>query len=75
MERFIEDLPHLNNGMLAIVTKHSKRLKSILLEAGFQDVEVYWEGDDGSGGGNGIFRRRQTVIEETAWIAYVVAWR
>ncbi|GIT67116.1 MAG: hypothetical protein Ct9H300mP25_05880 [Acidobacteriota bacterium] len=50
-------------------------LRDLLREAGFQDVEVYWEGDDGSGGGNGIFRRRQTVIEETAWIAYVVAWR
>ena len=50
-------------------------LRDLLREAGFQDVEVYWEGDDGSGGGNGIFKRRQTAIEETAWIAYVVAWR
>lgn len=50
-------------------------LRDILREAGFRDVEVYWEGDDGSGAGNGIFRRRQTAIEETAWIAYVVAWR
>ena len=50
-------------------------LRDMLREAGFQDVEVYWEGDDGSGGGNGIFKRRQTAIEETAWIAYVVAWR
>jgi len=49
-------------------------LRDILREAGFQDVEVYWEGDDGSGAGNGIFRRRQTATEETAWIAYVVAW-
>ena len=50
-------------------------LRDLLREAGFQDVEVYWEGDDGSGGGNGIFKRRQTAIEETAWIAYGVAWR
>ena len=36
---------------------------------------MYWEGDDGSGAGNESFKRRQTAIEETAWIAYVVAWR
>lgn len=28
----------------------------LLTEAGFKDVTVYWEGDDGKGGGNGIFR-------------------
>ena len=50
-------------------------LRDVLTEAGFRDVEVYWEGDDGTGAGNGVFRRRHTVEEETAWIAYVVAWR
>ena len=50
-------------------------LRDVLRDAGFSEVEVYWEGDDGSGEGNGIFTRRRTAEEETAWIAYVVAWR
>jgi len=50
-------------------------LCDVLRDSGFSEVEVYWEGDDGSGKGNGIFRRRLTAEEETAWIAYIVAWR
>ncbi|MEI7658228.1 MAG: class I SAM-dependent methyltransferase [Phycisphaerae bacterium] len=31
-------------------------IQELLHEAGFKHVHVYWEGDDGKGGGNGIFR-------------------
>jgi len=31
-------------------------VQELLIEAGFKDVTVYWEGDDDKGGGNGIFR-------------------
>jgi hypothetical protein len=46
--------------------------RDVLIEAGFDRVEVYWEGDNGTGGGNGIFTRRERAESSEAWIAYVV---
>jgi len=48
-------------------------LHEILLEAGFSKVRVYWEGDDGDGGGNGEFKEHATGEPDLAWIAYLVA--
>ena len=50
-------------------------MREVLMEAGFAEVEVYWEGLDGHGGGNGVFRRARKADNEAAWIAYVVAWK
>lgn len=50
-------------------------LRDLLREAGFAQVEVYWEGEDGKGRGNGVFRRREHAENEEAWIAYLVAWK
>ena len=46
-------------------------LKELLLEAGFSKVTVYWEGADEDGDGNGVWRARETVEQETAWICYI----
>ena len=35
-------------------------LRELLTEAGFSKVRVYWEGDDGDGGGNGEFKEHAT---------------
>lgn len=48
-------------------------LRELLLEAGFSKVRVYWEGDDGEGGGNGEFTEHATGEADLAWIAYLVA--
>ncbi len=48
-------------------------LKELLEEAGFSKVRVYWEGDDGEGGGNGEFTEHATGVADPAWIAYLVA--
>jgi SAM-dependent methyltransferase len=48
-------------------------LRELLTEAGFRTVRVYWEGDDGDGGGNGEFREHATGEADLAWIAYIVA--
>jgi hypothetical protein len=48
-------------------------LSDILLEAGFSRVDVYWEGSDGQGAGNGKFRLREHADNELSWIAYIVA--
>lgn len=50
-------------------------LRDLLEEAGFARVDVYWEGDDGDGGGNGVFRKVLHAENEASWIAYVVALR
>jgi SAM-dependent methyltransferase len=48
-------------------------LRELLAEAGFSKVRVYWEGDDGDGGGNGEFTEHATGTADLAWIAYLVA--
>lgn len=50
-------------------------LRELLGEAGFSKVRVYWEGDDGDGGGNGVFEEHATGTPDLAWIAYIVAER
>ncbi|MBN1960363.1 MAG: class I SAM-dependent methyltransferase [Deltaproteobacteria bacterium] len=49
-------------------------LKDLLKEAGFSQIDVYWEGSDAKGGGNGIFKKVNKAANEQAWIAYIVAW-
>lgn len=48
-------------------------LRELLTEAGFSKVRVYWEGDDGEGGGNGEFTESATGDADLAWIAYIIA--
>ena len=50
-------------------------MRDALYEAGFSEVDVYWEGADEDGSGNGIFRKTRKAEQEESWIAYVVAWR
>ncbi|MEM9171272.1 MAG: class I SAM-dependent methyltransferase [Pseudomonadota bacterium] len=48
-------------------------LRELLLEAGFSQVDVYWEGTDEDGEGNGIYAPSATGEADPAWIAYLVA--
>jgi SAM-dependent methyltransferase len=48
-------------------------IREILADAGFRRVTVYWEGDDGKGGGNGEFKPEPHGEAEAGWIAYIVA--
>lgn len=50
-------------------------LRDCMLEAGFSEVEVYWEGVNKKGEGNGIFSHQKDVVQELAWIAYMVGWK
>lgn len=47
-------------------------IKEILMEVGFQNTKVYWEGDNGKGGGNGQFTSVEKGEPGLSWIAYVV---
>ena len=48
-------------------------LRDLLLEAGFRNVTVYWEGEDEDGEGNGEFTPDDKGEADLAWIAYIVA--
>lgn len=47
--------------------------REILEEAGFRRSTVYWEGDDGKGGGDGVFTPAEHGECCRAFIAYIVA--
>ena len=49
-------------------------INELLLEAGFREVQIYWEGTDSeTGKGNGVFRITKKGEPCESWIAYVVA--
>jgi len=48
-------------------------LKEALLEAGFDTVDVYWEGTDEDGEGNDIYRKTTRGTADICWIAYLSA--
>jgi hypothetical protein len=43
-------------------------------DAGFSATQVYWEGTNKHGRGNGAFRAVQKAENCSAWNAYVVAF-
>lgn len=49
-------------------------LSEALLEAGFDEARVYWEGSDKDGEGNGVFRPAKSADVEDAWVAYIVGF-
>ena len=48
-------------------------VRELLIEAGFAQTIVYWEGTTSEGEGDGKFRPRQRAAADPAWIAYIVA--
>jgi SAM-dependent methyltransferase len=48
-------------------------IRELMSEAGFKKTTVYWENADADGEGSGVFRARDAVENEAAWVAYVVA--
>lgn len=49
-------------------------LRDILLDAGFERVDVYWEGTDADGeSGNGVYRKTRHGTNDPAWVTYMVA--
>jgi len=48
-------------------------IRDLLLEAGFSNVTVYWEGEDEDGEGNGEFTPNDQGEADLAWVAYMVA--
>ena len=48
-------------------------IKDALYDAGFSDVNVYWEGTDEDGSGDGEFYRASTEENCESWVTYISA--
>ncbi len=49
-------------------------IREVLLEAGFRQVDIYWEGtDEESGEGDGIFEPAKVGDADPGWVCYLVA--
>lgn len=48
-------------------------IREVLLDAGFSRVVVYWEGDDGEGGGDGVFTPNEQGEACPSFIGYISA--
>lgn len=49
-------------------------VKEILREAGFKNVDAYWEGEDEKGEGNGVFRKVTRAPADLCYNTYLVAY-
>jgi hypothetical protein len=51
-------------------------IREILLETGFSQVDIYWEGtDEETEEGNGIYAPREVGEADAGWVCYIVAQR
>lgn len=48
-------------------------IKDIMMEVGFKGCDVYWEGTDSNGEGNGIFEKTTEGEVCDSWVAYIAA--
>lgn len=48
-------------------------IRDVLIDAGFSRVEVYWEGSDEEGGGNGVWSVDERGEACNGWVAYIAA--
>ncbi len=47
-------------------------VREVMIEAGFDRADVYWEGTDKKGEGDGVYKRAESGECDPAWNAYVV---
>tara|TARA_Y100001970_G_scaffold293868_1_gene444088 strand:+ start:3116 stop:3937 length:822 start_codon:yes stop_codon:yes gene_type:complete len=48
-------------------------IREVLIDSGFNNVRVYWEGEDDEGEGSGEFYEESKGEADPGWIAYIVA--
>lgn len=47
-------------------------VKDLLMEVGFKEVKIFWEGSNRQGGGNGLFTEVKKGEACLSWIAYII---
>lgn len=48
-------------------------VRELLLEAGFEQVDIYWEETDDDGDGNGVHHRTVEEENQESWLVYICA--
>jgi SAM-dependent methyltransferase len=48
-------------------------IRELLIEAGFSNVRVYWEGEDDDGEPDGEYKESETGEADPAWVCYIIA--
>lgn len=48
-------------------------VKDALIDAGFKTIDTYWEGEDKSGEGNGVYKKAKKAENTPGWNAYLIA--
>lgn len=51
----------------------AKEIQDILLDAGFSDIQIYWEGEDKNGEGDGNFKVAKVAENCESWVTYIAA--
>jgi hypothetical protein len=51
----------------------ARELQEVLADAGFKDIQIYWEGVDKEGLGNGVFKVAKTTENCESWVTYISA--
>ena len=50
-------------------------LRDVLAEAGFSEIDVYWEGTERkTNEPNGVYRKVTSAPDDPAWVSYIVAY-
>lgn len=52
----------------------AKELLDVLADAGFKHTQIYWEGVDKNGDGNGVFYETQKATNCESWVTYIMAY-
>lgn len=51
----------------------ARELQDVLKDAGFKEANIYWEGEDKDGSGNGVFSRTNKASNCESWVTYICA--
>lgn len=51
----------------------AREVQDILLDAGFSEIQIYWEGEDENGEGDGNFKATTKADNCESWVTYIAA--
>lgn len=51
-----------------------KELREVLIDAGFSETKIYWEGEDEDGTGDGNFYETNFAENCESWVTYIIAF-
>jgi hypothetical protein len=52
----------------------AREIQDVLESAGFKNIQIYWEGEDENGEGDGNFKPKNKADNCESWVTYIMAW-